>query len=89
MKTIAHIAVQRWTVNTMRDNLIKILQDMGRVAFNINEKADYLLQHDVVPVVRCKDCKHLIFSDFYGECSKYVKVVLPNDYCSYGERRTE
>ena len=42
---------------------------------------------DVVPVVRCIDCKHLMFSDCYGECSKgYMGIVSPNDYCSRGER---
>lgn len=43
---------------------------------------------DVVEVVRCKDCKHLMFSDCYGECSKaYLGIVSPNDYCSCGERK--
>lgn len=43
---------------------------------------------DVVEVVRCKDCKHLMFSDCYGECSRaYLGIVSPNDYCSHGERR--
>ena len=42
---------------------------------------------DVVPVVRCKDCKHLMFSDCYGECSRgYKGIVSPDDYCSYGKR---
>ena len=44
-------------------------------------------KEDVAPVVRCKDCKHLMFSDCYGECSKaYLGIVSPNDYCSHGER---
>jgi hypothetical protein len=44
---------------------------------------------DVVPVVRCKDCRHFllgrlvcIYPHRYGKCSI-------NDYCSYGERRCE
>lgn len=42
---------------------------------------------DVVEVVRCKNCKYLMFSDFYGECSKgYMGIVYPNDFCSHGER---
>ena len=45
---------------------------------------------DVVEVVRCKDCKNLMFSDFYGECSKgYMGIVSPDDYCSRGERKDE
>ena len=43
---------------------------------------------DVVEVVCCKNCKHLMFSDFYGECTKgYMGIVSPDDYCSYGERK--
>ena len=41
---------------------------------------------DVVEVVRCKDCK------FYGngDCSvQSVRSMYPNDYCSYGERRSD
>lgn len=45
---------------------------------------------DAVDVVRCKDCKHLMFSDFYGECSMaYLGIVSPNDYCSYGKRKEQ
>lgn len=45
---------------------------------------------ELVAVVRCKDCKHLMFSDFYGECRKgYLGIVKPDDYCSYGERKDE
>ena len=52
------------------------------------ELVNHLLANDVVPVVRCKDCKHLMFSDCYGECSKgYMGIVSPNDYCSRGERK--
>ena len=41
---------------------------------------------DIVKVVRCKDCK------FYGngDCSvQSVRNMYPNDYCSYGERRSD
>ena len=39
--------------------------------------------------VYCKDCKHLMFSDFYGECSKaYLPgIVRPEDSCGRGERK--
>lgn len=49
---------------------------------------DLIPTADVVEVVRCKDCKNLMFSDFYGECSKgYMGIVSPDDYCSRGERK--
>ena len=43
---------------------------------------------DAVEVVRCRDCKYLMFSDCYGECSKgYLGIVRPDDFCSRGERK--
>ena len=43
---------------------------------------------DAVPVVRCRECKHLMFSDCYGECGKgHMGIVSPDDFCSYGERK--
>lgn len=40
--------------------------------------------------VYCKDCKFLMFSDFYGECSQgYKGVVHPYDYCNKGERKDD
>lgn len=38
-------------------------------------------------IVYCKDCKHLMYSDCYGECGKgYRGIVYSNDHCDYGER---
>ena len=43
---------------------------------------------DAVPVVRCKDCKYITFSECYGECGRgYLGIVQPNDFCSRGEKR--
>lgn len=43
---------------------------------------------DAVIPVRCKDCKHLMFSDCYGECKiGYMGIVQPDDFCSRGERK--
>ena len=42
---------------------------------------------DLQPVVLCKDCRFLKFSDFYGECGcGCLGVVSPWDYCSHGEK---
>ena len=38
--------------------------------------------------VCCVECKHLMFSDCYGECSKaYKGIVQPNDCCGKGEQK--
>lgn len=40
--------------------------------------------------VRCIECKHLMFSDCYGECSKGNKgIVRPDDSCGKGERKED
>ena len=49
---------------------------------------------DAVPVVRCKDCKHLDIDEGYSNgrfCFVHVRGVFceDNDFCSYGERKTD
>ena len=64
------------------------------------EVADHLLDNDVVPVVRCKDCKYAMDmmpienSGGYmmGECTlrkedDIVFTAWGDDFCSYGERK--
>ena len=42
------------------------------------------------PIVYCKDCEFLMYSDCYGECRRgYLGIVRPCDYCSRGLRRKE
>lgn len=45
-----------------------------------------MAQVNVTEVVRCKDCKYLMFSDMYGECEKRLRIVRPDDFCSEGEK---
>lgn len=45
---------------------------------------------DLVPVVRCKGCKH--YSDLTKECSVHQQSLIrvtPYDFCSYGEGKTD
>ena len=42
---------------------------------------------NVVEVVRCKDCKH--FDNDMPYCTWHYTGSSPDDFCSYGERRTE
>lgn len=40
---------------------------------------------DVVPVVRCRDCKH--WRSYWGRCYKHNEYgMASDDFCSYGER---
>ncbi len=50
---------------------------------------------DVVPVVRCRDCRYL-HKDFSNGiypnkkwCSRITEYIKPDDFCSYGERWNE
>ena len=48
---------------------------------------------DIVPVVRCKNCKYAYYYNEEGcrgfVCNGYFQYadVEPNDFCSYGEMR--
>lgn len=45
---------------------------------------------DVAPVVRCKDCKHLVAVNVNGKgiptCRMSGMEVAPNEFCSRGEK---
>lgn len=45
---------------------------------------------DVVPVVRCKDCKHLVAVNVNGKgiptCRVSGMEVAPDEFCSRGEK---
>ncbi len=58
--------------------------------------ADYLLDNDVVPVVRCKDCRFSARHDIYDpmECMKWttkwgVAYTTPDGHCHKGERKDD
>ena len=79
----------------MREKLIEILRVPiypHELADPTEVVADYLLDNDVVPVVRCKDCKY--WSDGVSGCTEHIKcckigfyMVGENGYCVYGERK--
>ena len=77
----------------MREKLIKILREPifpHELADPTEAVADYLMDNNVVPVVRCKDCKHFYTDEYYGATTcDHNCIVEPdnNDFCSYGERR--
>lgn len=51
-----------------------------------------MAENDVVQVVRCKNCafsnKQIEFKNLYV-CLQNERFVKKNDFCSYGERKTD
>lgn len=86
---------------TIRKKLIEIL----KVPIYPHEQADpaevvadYLLDNDVVPVVRCKDCKHIVMKNgaaILAYCPKINTSFILGDinmnthFCSLGERKKD
>lgn len=52
---------------------------------------DSMPSADVVPVVRCKNCKYLVNatvnSNGFLICHANDMEIAPEDFCSYGERK--
>ena len=88
-------------MKTHKEKLIDILSVPihPRIGADYTEVvADYLLDNDVFPIVRCKDCKH--YKEFRTKRNKQIMrlccrmgkndmeySVKPDDFCSYGERK--
>lgn len=70
---------------------------ISKLALEIDSGAvkGWLKKADIVPVVRCKDCKHRhddgyceAWGDFFHHWEDFNKV--PEDmFCGYGERKEE
>ena len=46
----------------------------------------YKHKENFAEVVRCKDCKQY---NGHRHCTYFEQTVLDNDFCSYGERRSD
>lgn len=74
----------------MREKLVELIREIV-IPFWAGEIADHLISNDVVPVVRCKDCKY--WQDNNGGyphdecCWGKGETPDPDDFCSYGERK--
>ena len=74
-----------------RDCLIDMIAERNRNTCNgkmsclqMKRMVESIPAAEVVPVVRCKDCK---FWDL-GDCYR-LELSRPDDFCSYGERKAE
>ena len=63
----------------MREKMVELIRQIV-IPFWAGQIADHLISNDVVPVVRCKDCK-TYKTDYMCFFRK------PDDFCSYGERK--
>ena len=55
-----------------------------------NDDVVYAVDERIVPLVRCKECKHRNERCGMGEhrwCEMLNMSTTPNDFCSYGERK--
>jgi rRNA maturation endonuclease Nob1 len=90
----------------MREKLMQIIASKPERLRNLNisilqlyKFADHLIANDVVPVVRCKDCKHSydgVANLMCGRCGQNINgirlggvSVKEEHFCSHGERRCE
>ena len=65
------------------------IQELENVS--LEEADEYLGKYDYVRVVRCKDCEFTdesLDGDYSYWCLRHGSYVNDDDYCSYGERRT-
>lgn len=77
----------------MREKLVELIKQIV-IPFWAGQIADHLISNDVIPVVRCKDCKHWTCymnnpdGTLFGNCVCYSNDFRDEgDFCSYGERK--
>ena len=91
--------MRRHSTSTLMGMTKKELVEYVRMAEHNQEVAEETLNQqaenvkDWMPVVRCKDCKHFNHQKALRPggiwCEYWGTDPDPDDFCSYGERRTE
>ena len=91
--------MRAWTDSTLMSMKKSDLIERLRCAEHDKAVAEgQLAQHienvkEWVPVVRCKDCEHLVNTTINANgfliCDISDMEIAPDDFCSYGERREE
>lgn len=90
---MAEYITKKAAINAVESAPIELFQSERE---EIEEAIDAAPTADVVPVVRCKDCKWFVDNnggEWYG-CKMFQVVRItpedapkPDDFCSYGERK--
>lgn len=73
----------------MKNRLKAIIHEMRFNVFTEDAMVDYLIEHDVVSVVRCKDCMNCYFTRNGDICMVSGWETEEDDFCSYGERKSQ
>lgn len=83
-----------------REKTVELLRSLGnreyrkengtiQEAIKMISYPEYTPAADVVPVVRCKDCKYLVNATVNANgfliCDVNDMEIAPDDFCSYGE----
>lgn len=65
--------------------------DTGCIARMVDRMAKHFEENDVIPVVRCKDCRHMTVELGYRYCNVWERINGYGDdgFCSYGERKED
>lgn len=81
-----------------KQDAVNVVANTAKIvaSFNYQYAIDALLAFtpaDVVPVVRCRDCRKCIYDSLFDQLwcnmTPVTRRVKPDDFCSYGERREE
>ncbi len=72
----------------MREKLVELIKQIV-IPFWAGEIADHLLSNDVVPVVRCRECKHWTVDGAGNRwCHMWETHQTHEDvFCCFGERK--
>lgn len=74
---------------SLKEQLVAILEKAGYLSQYPGTMARILMENGVVIPVRCKDCRYCQSDSVGLWCfNDYEHNLQPDDYCSYGERRT-
>lgn len=87
------------SIEKVRKALVELRDSLGERYISIGlsmalAKLEGFTPMDAVPVVRCRECKHMwqaslsgnMYCELHGTC---VFVVRPDEYCSRGERKED